>query len=548
MVFTEKDKGIRDEMVNKYGMDNSKIGWDGKNVTYDGKYFMTPANVSGGTSYAPKTEINKAATKYFSNGDIGVRSALQDRGVDTSKLGYNNGIITYDGKDLMKPDRVQNGISYVNDPNAITAAAINAHKINGNNIVKAKDYLANKQLPFDDISYENEMISFAGQNIKPLFVDGGFAYVDASEMDKAVANAQKSMGTQDRNTILDKYREGLNPYVKKYEDTIENREPFSYDYASDPVYKSLKDMYTREGDRVMRDVMGEYAANTGGYVNSAGITAGAQANNYYMQQLGDKIPQLFEAAYGRHNTDHLNELKGLEGIIGLKEGLFNTEYGVNSDILNDIYKNYSLKQQNEINEYNKRMDERAMRIEDEALTRDKEVAELQKILQSGQFTGSFTDEQNRWLANYYGEPEGTVFDPFGIEKNAAALEYELATKYSTPKATSYKSGGGGGVSKTKIKNSVGYLNDLFKNNDYVNRLIGESSPIRYNDGEISWNTQIPEGSKHSFKHPILNAVLNDETLNDTERNKILYALGFTDYDLLDEDSEYRYITKQFMEG
>ncbi len=548
MVYSD-NKGIRDEMVKKYGLDNSKIGWDGKNVTYDNKYFMTPSTVSDGKSYAPQTEINRAVSKYFSNGDFGVRSALENRGVDTSKLGYDNGIITYNGKNLMKPDRVENGVSYVSNPESITAAAIDAHKANGKNIVKLTDYTANKQIPFN-VGYANGMVSVNGQSIKPAFVDNGVAYVDSAELDKAIETAQKSMGIQDNNAIYEKYKADITPLYEQYIDLSQNREPFEYDYASDPVYQAYKEMYTREGDRVMRDVMGEYAANTGGYVNSAGITAGAQANNYYMQQLGDKIPQLFEAAYGRYNTDYINKLNALENIIGHKQNMFNTEYGVNNDIMNNIYANNALNQQREDNIYNRNFNEKQYEYEKALAEAERQKAaeadSIQRILQGGQITGKYNDWQKQQLAKYYGYEDGTEFDPFGAERNAAAVNYELESRYARP---TYSSGGSpsktedddGNVTEKKLKSVLGDLNGLnvFKNNSYVYKHIGEEDvPIKYNSAEkvLYWNKNIPKESQHSYKHPVLKALLEDDLISYAEMEEICGQLG-----IKTDDAEYDYL-------
>ena len=539
MVYSD-NKGIRDEMVTKYGLDNSKIGWDGKNVTYDNKYFMTPSTVSDGKSYAPQTEINRAVSKYFSNGDFGVRTELENRGVDTSKLGFDNGIITYNGKNLMKPDRVENGVSYVSNPETLTAAAIEAHKANGKNIVKFSDYTAGQNLPFN-IGYNNDMVSINGQNIKPEFIENGVAYVDSAELDKVIETAKKSMGIQDPNAMYEQYKTDITPLHEQYIDMTQNREPFEYDYASDPVYQAYKEMYTREGDRVMRDVMGEYAANTGGYVNSAGITAGAQANNYYMQQLADKIPQLFESAYGRYNTDYINKLNALENIIGHKQNMFNTEYGVNSDIMNNIYANNALKQQREDNISNRSLEEKYHNEEkaykDLEIQKADETEKYQKIMTGGQMKGYFSDDENAWLANYFGDPIDTKYTPFGADINAAAVQHEIDMKYATPKT--YSSGGGssgktgdGYDTNTKkgITQTVDTINTYLKSQfPYTEQLLGENGGevlIANPNGTVDWNPQVLyTGNEKAFDEIILQLLSNSSGISDTAKEDILISLG-----------------------
>lgn len=531
------NKGVRDEMVKKYGLDDKKIGWDGKNVTYDGKHFLTPTSVEAGRSYEPESSIQRAVSKYFGNGDYGVRSSLEDRGVDTSRLGYDNGIITYGGKELLKPDRVENGVSYVSNPNGITNATINAYKLDGKNIVKATDYVAGKQLPFD-VTYANDLVWVNGQSIKPVYVDNGYAYVDAAEMDKVIANAQVAMGIKDTSALLDGYMSERNRLTKRYENFIDNRKPFEYDYNDDPAYQAYKDMYTREGDRAMRDLMGEYSARTGGQMNSAAVTAGAQANNYYMQQLGDKIPELYQAAYNRYNADYLTKLQELEKLIGLNDASFEKEYGVNNDIINTAYKNNLLKQQRDEAVNNKLETDKANAIAEAERIKKEDAEEIARIEASGRLYGAYTPEQNAKLAKWYGLPEGTVLDPFGAERNAAKVENDLALQYATPKTTSYSGGGGGPtISKTNIKSAVGYANSLFKNSDYVYTLIGDEDPIRYYpDGSVSWNPKIPEKSLHSFMHPVLKEIVSNPSLSEDEKYKIVTALGIEW-----EDEKYDYI-------
>ena len=81
-----------------------------------------------------------------------------------------------------------------------------------------------------------------------------------------------------------------------------NREKFSYDAESDPLYQQYRDIYTREGNRSMNDTLAAAAAGAGG-MSSYAMTAAQQANNYYMAQLGDKIPELQQLAYEMYMDD-----------------------------------------------------------------------------------------------------------------------------------------------------------------------------------------------------------------------------------------------------
>ena len=97
------------------------------------------------------------------------------------------------------------------------------------------------------------------------------------------------------------------PYVSSWEQrlsqTVEkllSRPAFSYDPENDPVYHSYRDAYTRKGKLAMEDTMGKAAALTGGYGNSYAVTSGQDSYNRHMQQLTDKIPELYSLAESRY--------------------------------------------------------------------------------------------------------------------------------------------------------------------------------------------------------------------------------------------------------
>ena len=84
------------------------------------------------------------------------------------------------------------------------------------------------------------------------------------------------------------------PYSAQMSDILNqilNRDAFSYDVNSDPLYSQYKSQYLREGQRAMNDTLASAAAGAGG-MNSYALSAAQQAQNYYDAQLGDKIPEL----------------------------------------------------------------------------------------------------------------------------------------------------------------------------------------------------------------------------------------------------------------
>lgn len=60
--------GVRD-YLNGLGVDNTRIGWNARDkyVTLDGQYFMSPASVTNGVSYANPNDIQSAYQRLMSN-------------------------------------------------------------------------------------------------------------------------------------------------------------------------------------------------------------------------------------------------------------------------------------------------------------------------------------------------------------------------------------------------------------------------------------------------------------------------------------------------
>lgn len=113
-------------------------------------------------------------------------------------------------------------------------------------------------------------------------------------------------------------------------DAILNRDAFSYNVETDPLYQQYAKMYNREGTRAMNDTMAAAASNAGG-MNSYAMTAAQQANDYYAAQLGDKIPELYQLAYDMYLQDLDNQVRDL----GLLQDMDETQYSRYRDTMSD---------------------------------------------------------------------------------------------------------------------------------------------------------------------------------------------------------------------
>lgn len=110
------------------------------------------------------------------------------------------------------------------------------------------------------------------------------------------------------------------------------RDPFSYDAETDPLFQQYRETYTREGNRAMDSTLAEVASGAGG-MNSYAVAAAQQANNYYMAQLSDKIPELQQLAYQMY----LDEIGLNRADLGNLMDLDSMYYGRHRDEVNDWY-------------------------------------------------------------------------------------------------------------------------------------------------------------------------------------------------------------------
>ncbi len=90
---------------------------------------------------------------------------------------------------------------------------------------------------------------------------------------------------------------------------------FSYDPESDPVYRSFRKQYIREGRRSAEDTLGIASAASGGIPSSYAVSAASQAGNYYASQLADRVPELERQAYDRYLDDYRLYLDGYQRYI-----------------------------------------------------------------------------------------------------------------------------------------------------------------------------------------------------------------------------------------
>ena len=152
------------------------------------------------------------------------------------------------------------------------------------------------------------------------------AYVESDAVKQAQAMLQQQMA-QKPGAYQSQWQTSLNDIMDK----ILNREKFSYDLNGDALYQQYADQYINQGQMAMMDTMGQAAALTGGYGNSYAQSVGQQTYQGYLQQLNDKVPELYQLALNQY----LQEGDALMNQYGLMADQENQDYSRYRDSVSD---------------------------------------------------------------------------------------------------------------------------------------------------------------------------------------------------------------------
>lgn len=127
------------------------------------------------------------------------------------------------------------------------------------------------------------------------------------------------------------YQSNWQGTINSLMDKIVNQKDFSYDFNADPLYQQYKDQYTQLGKQAALDTQANAAALTGGFGNSYAATAATQANQQYLTQLNNVIPQLYSLAMDKYQMD-TDKLYNQFSAVGNQE---DREYGQYRDTVTD---------------------------------------------------------------------------------------------------------------------------------------------------------------------------------------------------------------------
>ena len=236
-------------------------------------------------------------------------------------------------------------------------------------------------------------------------------------------------GSEKANQWWDKYNSLQKPGEFQYsmqqnwDDVINkalNREKFSYDLNGDALYQQYKDQYMLGGQMAMQDTIGQAAAMTGGYGNSYAQGVGQQAYQGYLQQLNDKIPELYQLALDQYNREG-DELYRQYELLSDRQ---KTEYGMHRDTVSDYNTDRGLYLDQYNTEENRALDSywKGTEMDYNIHTNDRNFEHTleRESVQDSKDQQSFEETQHQFDVK-----SGLERDKLSLDANSTLLDYEL---------------------------------------------------------------------------------------------------------------------------
>lgn len=248
-----------------------------------------------------------------------------------------------------------------------------------------------------------------------------------------------------------------------------NREGFTYNAATDPLYQQYRELYTQQGKLAMQDTMGQAAALTGGYGSSYSQAVGQQQYDAYLQKLNAVIPELYGQAY--------------------------SQYEAEGDRLKDAYSMLLSKDASDYeraqNNYSRYLQQQATEYERNQAEQQKAASEVTAILQAGGMPSDalikqsgFSSEYISAMRNYYTQmaAQATSRSAGGGSSSRKSKE-EWAAGISTEQDKT-KTGAVKPSAWSRTKQTITQLlrsGDMEKAYHYMNQIVDELSESQYKE-------------------------------------------------------------------
>ena len=204
----------------------------------------------------------------------------------------------------------------------------------------------------DDFSTNNlgDLLYAYGGGATPSYAGGGtsapkYAFSGAvsqgtpAQFQPSEKYLQAMAYTQD---ALDKLN-GRTSYSEKLDSilgNISNRDPFAYDFNTDPLFQAQLQASMNSGQLAMQNTMGQASALTGGYGSSYAVSAGSQAYNQYIQDAYNNLPEYYNLAleaYEAEGNRLMNEYNAYASADETEYSRMVDDYQLNAQNADNIY-------------------------------------------------------------------------------------------------------------------------------------------------------------------------------------------------------------------
>lgn len=473
---------------------------------------------------ASKLNTNTSIVDYLKS--VGQDSSYSNR----SKLAQKNGISNYTGtaeQNVQLLNKLKNSSGLNSTNQNITTSKNVTNTGNENSLGTTEADVKNTK----QTTQKTNTNQVEAQNKKPTYTapttESPTYENEPIDYNSILKDALTSVGQAPQ------YQSSYTSQIDGLLNQILNRQPFTYNQETDPMYQQYKSIYTNNANKNMRDTMGNASSLTGGYGSSYAGTVGSQAYDNTMSGLNNMSIDLYNSALNKYNAEgaqlqnNLNSLISAEDIAYQKylnsynqwtdrrDNAINlAEYQISQtkDDANQRYNEYlnNLNQYNYENEqnYGKYLDALNQYNTDRSYESDE--AYRQSTLNQSQQQIDNDLAYNKWYMQYQQQQADTAAEQWEAEQamKQKELEHSIAydNEYLNLQKDKYNNSGSGSLSDVlgTINNTYNYdannttseYPNVYSNNE-TNIYRKGQSPISEDD--TNTNMIIPYSSEYIDK-------------------------------------------------
>lgn len=358
-----------------------------------------PATI-GDLNEESKKVIPEVKSKWDSGANFGIRKSLEnDFGVDGKRIGYDDGVVTLDGKRLMDASNNVDGTTYTYSQEDVTRA-LSDYGID-NQVVAVRDYATSSGKAVNiDWNPQDKTVSVNGRTVRPDYIIDGKAYVSKSVMDDILNRSAIGESRQDvYDGVVEKYGSGVDDLYNNYV----NAPAFHYDPEEDEEYQAYLEMAGRAIEDEYKANMAASRFRTGGVGSTGQMLTASAIREGAVDNLASARSAYEQRAYERW----LDEQEAARDKFTLAYNRMMDEYGIKDSINSGMKDDF----------YNSSEFDNNMIRDDYALNVEKNTSNLSDItygLESEYLPGSYaaessilqdevaTSAMDRWIYETFG--------------------------------------------------------------------------------------------------------------------------------------------------